>query len=91
MVIGRFAAAGARVTPVEARVAGGAQLLTELDGMDAISAMPAGTQSPAGVRRAIIAGFTMPLLLLWPAGRPSPAVAQLREQLGNRPRSETTS
>lgn len=89
LLIGRFTAAGARVTPVEARVTGGAQLLTELDGMDAIAAMPAGTQSPAGVRRVGIAGFTMPLLLLWPAGRPSPAVAQLREQLGKRPRSET--
>lgn len=81
LLLSRFAQAGARVTHVEARVTGGAQLLTELDATEAIAAMPAGTQPPQGVCRVAVPGFTMPLTLLWPVGRPTAAVLRLREQL----------
>lgn len=81
LLIERFAAAGATVTPVESRVTGGAQLLTELAEVGAIAAMPAGTASPSGVGRLDVPGFTMPLLVLWPAGRPPLALRALRDQL----------
>lgn len=81
LLVERFAAAGATVTPVEARVTGGVQLLTELTEADAIAAMPAGTPPPDGVCRLEVAGFTMPLLVLWPTGRQPPAVQPLRDQL----------
>jgi DNA-binding transcriptional LysR family regulator len=44
LLVGRFADAGATVTPVEARVTGGAQLLTELNDAETVAAMPAGTR-----------------------------------------------
>lgn len=81
LLVARFAAAGATVTPVEARVTGGQQVLTELVEVGAVAAMPVGTQSPGGVHALSIPGFTVPLVVLWPAGRPSHAVGLLREQL----------
>ena len=82
LLVERFAAVGATVTPVESRVTGGAQLLHELVDLDAIAAMPAGTPAPPGVQRLDVPGLTMPLTVLWLAGRPPEAVGRLREQLG---------
>lgn len=81
-LVDRFAAAGAEVTPVAGRVTGGAQLLVELLDDGAIAAMPYGTASPPGVVALETPGFTMPLVVLWSAGREPPAVALLRERLG---------
>ena len=81
LLVERFAAAGATVAPVESRVTGGAQLLNELVDLDAIAAMPAGTPAPPGVRRLDVPGLTMPLTVLWLAGRPPEAVGRLREHL----------
>lgn len=82
LLVERFAAAGATVTPVEARVTGGAQRLAELVELDAIAAMPAGIPAPPSVHRLEVPGLTMPLTVLWLAGRPPEAVRRLREQLG---------
>lgn len=81
-LLDRFAAAGADVTPVVSRVTGGAQRLIELLGTDAVAAMPHGTASPQGIVALETPGFTMPLTVLWTAGREPPAVALLRAQLG---------
>jgi hypothetical protein len=66
----------------EARVTGGAQLLTDLVESGAIAAMPAGTESPPGGCSLEIPGFIVPLRVLWPAARPPPAVPVLRDELG---------
>ena len=82
---------GATVTPVEAHVTGGAILLAELDDDDAIAIMPAGTECPDGVISVAIADFTLPLLVIWPAGRPPKALDRLKEQMrtGNSRASRT--
>ena len=82
LLVKRFAEAGASVQTVTGSVTGGAELLTELVEAKAIAAMPSGTRSPAGARRLEVPGFTMPLLVLWAAGRPHPAVRQIRDDLG---------
>ena len=71
-------AAGAHVEIVEARVTGGAALLTELDHQDVVALMPAGTPPRDGIAVVAVDGFALPLVLLWPAGRPSAAVERLR-------------
>jgi DNA-binding transcriptional LysR family regulator len=83
MLLARLAAAGARLEPIEARVTGAAGVsLADLPATGAISVMPAGTPAPEGVAAvALEGGFALPLLLLWPAGRPSPAVQALLEAL----------
>lgn len=78
----RFAAESADVTPVVGRVTGGAQRLIELLDAAAVAAMPCGTASPAGIIALEAPGFTMPLNVLWAAGREPHAVALLREWLG---------
>ena len=47
LLVERFASAGAAVTPVEARVTGGGQLLIELVDAGAIASMPAGPRRRA--------------------------------------------
>lgn len=81
LLVARFAAAGATVTPVEARITGGDQLLLELVEAAAIAVMSAGTPSPDGVNRVDVPGFTMPLLVLWAAGRAPRAAGELREAM----------
>jgi DNA-binding transcriptional LysR family regulator len=83
MLLARLAAAGVHVTAVEARVTGGAGIsLADLTTTGGVSLMPAGTPPPDGVvALAIEGGFTLPLLVLWPAGRPSAAVHALLEAL----------
>jgi DNA-binding transcriptional LysR family regulator len=81
LVVARFAAGGASVTPVEAKVTGGSVQLTELDRVGAIAAMPFGTPAPPGVTALKVEGFTLPLHLLWPAGRPPAWLGRVREAM----------
>jgi DNA-binding transcriptional LysR family regulator len=81
LLAGAVEAAGATVTLVEARVTGGAALLTELAGTDVVALMPAGTPARDGIAVIDVEGFMVPLVLLWPAGRPSAAVERLRRAL----------
>jgi DNA-binding transcriptional LysR family regulator len=78
-----FRAAGATVTPVEARITGGGILLTELAEREAVAAMPVGTVAPEGVQSLSVPDFTMPLVVLWPIGRPVDAVRKLLSELGD--------
>lgn len=83
LLVSRFADAGARVAVIEARVTGGsASMLTELAHTHAVAVKPACTEVPSGVVRLDVAGLTIPLMLLWPAGLPSKAALWLREELG---------
>ena len=43
--------------------------------------MPAGTPARDGIAVVAVEGFTVPLVLLWPAGRPSAAVERVRRAL----------
>jgi DNA-binding transcriptional LysR family regulator len=81
LLISRFADGGANVTPVEAKVTGGSVQLTELDRVEAIAAMPAGTPTPPGVAALRVEGFTLPLRLLWPTGRPPVWIDRVREAM----------
>jgi DNA-binding transcriptional LysR family regulator len=77
LLVNRLRAAGARVEPVESRVTGGGSL--ELTETGAVALAPAGF--PTGehsTRVPIEDDITLPLLVLWPAGLPSPAVRRLR-------------
>jgi DNA-binding transcriptional LysR family regulator len=81
LLVNRVAAAGARVEPVQARVLGGEQPL-DLTGTGTVALMPAGW--PTGehnVRLPIDDEISLPLLVLWPAGRPPPAVERLRQAI----------
>lgn len=78
LLVDRFAAAGARVEPVEARVTGSSEL-SELAESAAVALIPVGSLPSAGtVQIPIEDDVALPLLLLWPAGSPSPAVHRLR-------------
>ncbi|MBE2316647.1 LysR family transcriptional regulator [Solirubrobacter sp. CPCC 204708] len=69
--------------PVEARVTGTGVILSELVAEDAVYLMPEGTGVPPGVvARPIAGGLTLPLFVLWAAGRPSPAARRLIAVLG---------
>jgi DNA-binding transcriptional LysR family regulator len=71
------------VTPVEARVTGTGVILVEL--ADCVAVMPEGTVAPAGTVLVPLDRFTLPLFVLWPAGRPSPAARRLAATLGSAP------
>jgi DNA-binding transcriptional LysR family regulator len=77
LLVNRLAAAGASVEPVEAHVTGyGPPELTEAD---AVSVVPLGW--PAGRRNVQVSiedDISLPLVVLWAAGAPSPAVRRLR-------------
>jgi DNA-binding transcriptional LysR family regulator len=78
MLVTRLAAAGASVQPVQARVFG-AGALSELPAAGAIALMPVGWPTADGlVRLPIEEDISLPLLVLWPAGVPSPAVHKVR-------------
>jgi DNA-binding transcriptional LysR family regulator len=74
-------AAGARVELAEARVTGGAAFLSTLAEERAVALVPAGTPPRDGVALVPVDGFSVPFVVLWPAGRPSAAVARLRAAL----------
>jgi DNA-binding transcriptional LysR family regulator len=78
LLVGAISAAGARVETVEARVTGGAAILIELREPDLVALMPAGTWTSDGIVSVPVEDFAVPLVLLWPAGRPSAAVERLR-------------
>jgi DNA-binding transcriptional LysR family regulator len=78
LMVDRVRAAGAEVDPVEARVLG----LGTLDPPDAVAIMPAGAPSAGDtVDLETEDDLTLPLVVLWPAGAPSPAVRRIRAAL----------
>jgi DNA-binding transcriptional LysR family regulator len=82
LLVTRLRAAGAHVEPVESHITGGGEP-PDLTETGAVALMPAGW--PSGERNARIAiedDITLPLLVLWPAGLPSPAVHRLRAGMG---------
>jgi DNA-binding transcriptional LysR family regulator len=84
-LVGLLAAAGARVEPVRSRLAGGEQP-PDLTETDAVALLPAGW--PTGtdnVRLTIEDEISLPLLVLWPAGRPPPALARVRQAMSATP------
>lgn len=82
LLVARFAEAGAAVEVVEGHVTGGPVFLMELESVDAIAVMPAGTVPPPGTTGLAVDDFELPLYVLWPAGLPSEAVRRLREAMG---------
>jgi DNA-binding transcriptional LysR family regulator len=84
LLLTRLRAAGARVEPVQSPITGGGEP-PDLTDTGAVALMPAGW--PAGERNArmtIEDDISLPLLVLWPAGLPSPAVHRLRAGMGTR-------
>lgn len=85
LLVTRLRAAGARVEPVQSPVTGGGQppALTETG---AVALMPAGWPTGEHNARVTIADdISLPLLVLWPTGLPSPAVHRLRAGMGTKP------
>lgn len=84
LIVSMLANAGAQVEPVEASVLGtpGQTSMVDLTENHTVALIPAGEQLPPGVVAVPFReSFTLPLLLTWPAGRPSPATERLREVL----------
>lgn len=74
------------VVPVEARITGTGVILTELAAENAVYLMPEGAAVPPDVVcLPIDGGLTLPLFVLWPAGRPSPAARRLIATLSVEP------
>lgn len=82
LLLERLAAEGVTVVPTEARVTGGAALPSQLASHDAVALVPVGTPTPPDVVTVALKDVSVPLLLLWTAGLPSPAVARLRQTMG---------
>jgi DNA-binding transcriptional LysR family regulator len=83
LLLRRLAAAGARVEPVEARVTGGGDM-GEVAANGAVGLAPRGRAAGDGVVALPLAdAVTLPLLVLWPAGAPSPAVARVRAAMSS--------
>jgi DNA-binding transcriptional LysR family regulator len=84
LLLTRLRAAGAEVRLVESRITGGGDP-PELTDTGAVALVPAGW--PAGPRNARVTltdDVSLPLLVLWPAGLPSPAVRRLRAGMASR-------
>jgi DNA-binding transcriptional LysR family regulator len=84
LLLARLEAVGATVTPIEARATGGGVILTQLRQHAAVALAPVGDPLTSGVVAMPVEDFTLPLLLLWPAGLPSTAVERVREAMGPR-------
>ena len=84
LLLDRLAEHGVSVVSVEARVTGGAALPSQLAAHDAVALVAVGTPTPPDVVTLRLDGVSVPLLLLWSAGRPSPAVARLQQAMGVR-------
>jgi DNA-binding transcriptional LysR family regulator len=83
MLVGRLAAAGARVEPVEARVMGTYDL-GDLAERDAFAIVPSGWRETGGVK--VVEPreeLSLPLLAVWLAGVPSTAVERVRERMSS--------
>jgi DNA-binding transcriptional LysR family regulator len=82
LLVTRLRAAGAHVEPVQSHVTGGGEP-PDLTETGTVALMPAGW--PTGdhnARMTIEDDVSLPLLVLWPTGLPSPAVHRLREGMG---------
>jgi DNA-binding transcriptional LysR family regulator len=79
LLLNRLSAAGVHVEPVESRVTGSIAL-SELAERDAVALMPVGYPPIEGIAQVPLADdVTLPLLVLWPTGAPSPAVRRVRD------------
>jgi DNA-binding transcriptional LysR family regulator len=79
LLVGRLAAAGANVEPVQAQVTGGTEP-PDVAGARAVALVPDGWPPGEGNVVVRIEGdVSLPLLVLWPAGVPPAAVQRLRE------------
>lgn len=85
LLLERLAREGVSVATAEARVTGGAALPGQLVSHDAVAVVPVGTPTPLDVVAVGLDTVTVPLLLLRSAGLPSPAVARLRQTMGDQP------
>jgi len=86
LVLSLLANAGAVVEPFEATVLGtpGQTSLVDLSENGAVALIPAGEPLPPGVLAIPFReDFTLPLLVAWPAGRPSPATERIREVMSS--------
>jgi DNA-binding transcriptional LysR family regulator len=85
LLLNRLAAAGAHVEPVQAHVTGATDL-SELARSDAVALMPDGWPEHDGtVQLTVEDDVSLPLLVLWPVGAPSPAVRRVRERMSTPP------
>lgn len=82
LLLDDLARQGVSVVTAEARVTGGAALQNQLVEHNAVAVLPVGTPMPSNVAAIPLDSMTVPLLLLWSAGLPSPAVARLRHAMG---------
>jgi DNA-binding transcriptional LysR family regulator len=81
LLLNRLAAAGAHVEPVQAHVTGATDL-SELARSDAVALMPDGWPEHDGIVQLTVEDdVSLPLLVLWPVGAPSPAVRRVRERM----------
>lgn len=84
LLLNRLAAAGASVQPVQARVTGEAEL-SELASSDAVALVPFGWPPGKGIVQLPVEDeVSLPLLVLWHAGLPSPAVHRVRAGMSSR-------
>ena len=84
LLMRRLAAAGAAVHPVQARVTGAAEL-SEVSALGAVALVPTGWPDSEGVVQVAIEDqVSLPLVVLWPAGAPSPAVHRVRARMSSR-------
>jgi hypothetical protein len=82
LLVNRLRAAGAHVEPIQSPITGGGEP-PDLRETGAVALMPAGW--PVGennARTTIEDDISLPLLVLWPAGLPSPAVQRLQAGMG---------
>lgn len=83
LLVSRLAAAGARVTPVQARVTGG-EVPPEVGAAEAVALLPAGWPTGAdGVRVELVEPVDLPLLVVWAIAAPTPFVQRLRTAMGS--------
>ncbi|WP_205695563.1 LysR family transcriptional regulator [Conexibacter sp. SYSU D00693] len=83
LLLTRLAAGGARVEPVEARVTGDRRF-PELAAAGAVTLVAAPWDPVPGLVAVELATeVTLPLLVLWPAGRPTPVVRRVRDALSS--------
>lgn len=83
LLVTRLNVAGARVEPVQARITGGGEPV-DLDDREAIALLPEGW--PVGDRAVqvpLAEPIDLPLIVVWPAGTPPPAVARLLSALSS--------
>jgi DNA-binding transcriptional LysR family regulator len=84
LLVTRLQAAGARVEPVQSPITGGGEP-PDLTETGAVALMPAGWPTGEHNERLTVEDdISLPLLVLWPTGMPSPAVLRLRARMGTK-------